>query len=69
LGKIVLLLLLDKGSTLFDLSIIKNFETLIINRFKDSGIVFMSLEEYNYLMAPQEFVKIFKTAFYIYFKS
>lgn len=29
----------------------KNFETLIINRGKDSGIVIMSLEEYNALMA------------------
>ena len=29
----------------------KNFETLIIHRGKDSGIVVMSLEEYNSLMA------------------
>ena len=29
----------------------KNFETLIINRGKDSGIVVMSLEKYNSLMA------------------
>lgn len=29
----------------------KNYETLIINRGKDSGIVVMSLEEYNSLMA------------------
>lgn len=29
----------------------KNFETLIINRGKDSGIVVMSLEEYNSMMA------------------
>lgn len=29
----------------------KNFETLIINRGKDSGIVIMSLEEYNSLLA------------------
>ena len=29
----------------------KNFKTLIINRGKDSGIVVMSLEEYNSLMA------------------
>jgi antitoxin YefM len=28
----------------------KNFETLIINRGKDSGIVVMSLQEYNALM-------------------
>lgn len=31
--------------------VVKNFETLIINRGKDSGIVMMSLEEYNSLMA------------------
>lgn len=30
-----------------------NFETLIINRGKDSGIVIMSLEEYNSLTATQ----------------
>jgi antitoxin YefM len=29
----------------------KSFETLIINRGKDTGIVVMSLEEYNSLMA------------------
>ena len=29
----------------------KNFETLVINRGKDSGIVIMSLDEYNSLMA------------------
>ena len=29
----------------------RNFETLIINRGKDSGIVVMSLAEYNSLMA------------------
>lgn len=29
----------------------KNFETLIINRGKDTGIVVMSLDEYNALMA------------------
>ena len=29
----------------------KNFETLIINRGKDNGIVVISLEEYNSLMA------------------
>ena len=29
----------------------KNFETLIINRGKESGIVVMSLDEYNSLMA------------------
>ncbi len=29
----------------------KNFETLIINRGKDEGIVVMSLDEYNSLVA------------------
>lgn len=29
----------------------KNFETLIINRGKDTGVVIMSLEEYNSLIA------------------
>lgn len=33
--------------------VINNFETLIINRGKNSGIVVMSLEEYNSLMATQ----------------
>ena len=32
----------------------KNFETLIINRGKDSGIVVMSLEKYNSLMATNQ---------------
>ena len=31
--------------------VIKNFETIIINRGKDKGIVVMSLDEYNSLMA------------------
>ncbi len=31
--------------------VVKGFETLIINRGKDSGIVVMSLEEYNSLIA------------------
>jgi len=31
--------------------VVENFETLIINRGKNSGIVVMSLEEYNSLMA------------------
>ena len=31
----------------------KNFETLIINRGKDSGVVVISLEEYNSLTATQ----------------
>ena len=30
-----------------------NFETLIINRGKDSGVVVISLEEYNSLCATQ----------------
>lgn len=30
-----------------------NFETLIINRGKDSGVVIMSLDEYNSLQATQ----------------
>lgn len=30
-----------------------NFETLIINRGKDSGVVVMSLDEYNSLSATQ----------------
>ena len=31
--------------------VVKDVETLIINRGKDSGIVVMSLQEYNALMA------------------
>lgn len=31
----------------------ENFETLIINRGKDTGVVIMSLEEYNSLSATQ----------------
>ena len=31
--------------------VVKNFETLIINRGKDAGIVVMSLDAYNSLMA------------------
>ena len=31
--------------------VVKNFETLMISRGKDSGIVIMSLQEYNSLMA------------------
>jgi antitoxin YefM len=31
----------------------KDFETLIINRGKDSGVVIMSLDEYNSLSATQ----------------
>ena len=29
----------------------ENFETLIINRGKDNGVVIMSLDEYNFLTA------------------
>lgn len=31
----------------------ENFETLIINRGKDTGVVIMSLDEYNSLTATQ----------------
>lgn len=31
----------------------ENFETLIINRGKDSGVVVISLDEYNALMTTQ----------------
>ncbi|HOW26316.1 MAG TPA: type II toxin-antitoxin system prevent-host-death family antitoxin [Bacteroidales bacterium] len=31
----------------------ENFETLIINRGKDTGVVIMSLDEYNSLIATQ----------------
>ena len=34
-------------------NVTKNFETLIINRGKDSGVVVISLEEYNSLTATQ----------------
>ncbi|MFP4664314.1 MAG: type II toxin-antitoxin system Phd/YefM family antitoxin [Bacteroidales bacterium] len=34
-------------------SVTKNFETLIINRGKGSGVVIISLEEYNSLTATQ----------------
>ena len=34
-------------------SVTKEFETLIINRGKDSGVVVMSLDEYNSLTATQ----------------
>lgn len=34
-------------------SVTNNFETLIINRGKDSGVVVISLEEYNSLNATQ----------------
>ena len=33
------------------LVVVKNFENLIMNRGKDAGIVVMSLQEYNSLMA------------------
>ena len=34
-------------------SVINNFETLIINRGKDNGVVIISLDEYNSLRATQ----------------
>jgi antitoxin YefM len=34
-------------------NVIENFDTLIINRGKDNGIVVMSLTEYNSLCATQ----------------
>jgi len=34
-------------------SVTKNFETLIINRGKDTGVVIISLEEYNSMKATQ----------------
>jgi len=34
-------------------NVTKNFETLIINRGKDSGVVIISLDEYNSLQATQ----------------
>ncbi|MCD6091655.1 MAG: type II toxin-antitoxin system Phd/YefM family antitoxin [Bacteroidales bacterium] len=34
-------------------SVTNNFETLIINRGKDSGVVVISLDEYNSLNATQ----------------
>jgi antitoxin YefM len=34
-------------------SVTQNVETLIINRGKDTGVVIMSLEEYNSLKATQ----------------
>lgn len=33
--------------------VISSFETILINRGKDKGIVIMSLEEYNSLLATQ----------------
>lgn len=38
--------------TYFD-RVTKNFETLIINRGKDNGVVIMSLSEYNSLTTTQ----------------
>jgi len=34
-------------------SVTRNYETLIINRGKDTGVVIISLEEYNSLNATQ----------------
>ncbi len=40
-----------KGIKAYFDRVTNNFETLIINRGKNSGVVIMSLEEYNSLMA------------------
>ena len=42
-------------------SVVKNVETLIINREKDAGIVVMSLQEYNSLMATNHELSSRKT--------
>ena len=34
-------------------NVTKNFETLIINRGKDNGVVIISLDEYNSLLTTQ----------------
>ena len=34
-------------------NVTQNFETLIINRGKDTGVVIMSIDEYNSLTATQ----------------
>jgi len=34
--------------------VVENFETIIINRGKDTGVVIMSLKEYNSLLATQQ---------------
>ena len=34
-------------------NVTKNFETLIINRGKDNGVVIISLDEYNSLTSTQ----------------
>lgn len=34
-------------------NVVENFETLIINRGKDSGVVIISLDEYNSLRSTQ----------------
>jgi antitoxin YefM len=34
-------------------NVTRNFETLIINRGKDTGVVIMSIDEYNSLAATQ----------------
>ena len=35
-------------------NVTQNFETLIINRGKDTGVVIMSIDEYNSLAATQQ---------------
>jgi antitoxin YefM len=42
-----------KDIRLYFKKITEDFETLIINRGKDSGVVIISLEEYNSLMATR----------------
>lgn len=42
-----------KDIKLYLKKVTENFETLIIHRGKDSGVVLISLEEYNSLMATQ----------------
>ncbi len=42
-----------KDPTAYLDAVLRNFETLIVNRGKDDGVVMMSLQEYNALMATQ----------------
>ena len=41
-------------------NVTQNFETLIINRGKDTGVVIMSLDEYNSLSATHHELSSFK---------